>query len=608
MPRALFASLLLVLPLHLGAEAVQAAADPKLTTTFAADSQGAIAPVEGVDIEALLARMSLEQKVGQLLFVDVVGQKMNPGIRELIAHKMVGGVALFGHNIRNRTQVRRLLTSIYRAAPDGVPPFISVDQEGGRVTRIDDPESVLPSAMALGATRSVEMAETAGRVVGGDLRSLGVTMNLAPVLDVNSNPDNPVIGIRSFGADPELVADLGSAFIRGLQKARVIAVAKHFPGHGATKADSHYSLPSLPHDLERLRRVEFVPFARAIDGGLEALMTAHIALPRVAEKPELPATMSRRIMTGALREELGFDGLVITDGLEMRGIVETYGLGKAAVQAILAGADMVLVVWTSQRKNEVRKALIAAVRSGEISPARLDQSVRRILRTKARYHIFPSQRFDPLQVAAEDRFINDRIALRAATLVRNQGKLLPLHPRRHQRVLVASPMGRFRNLLDRRLEGASVQQIPLAWAPDRPRRKRDRLKVLAAAEQADVVVLGISNGYYARLARALKSRYPKTPVVVVSFGSPYMLAHFSAIDAYLCMYSDRHSAQVAAAETLVGANHPRGKLPVDLPGLYPFGHGLSYPDAETPDRQGHAEHAPSGQLRAAAALQTEAAD
>jgi len=437
--------------------------------------------------------------------------------------------------------------------------------------------------MALGATRSVELASTAGRVVGRDLRRLGFTMNLAPVLDVNSNPNNPVIGIRSFGEQPELVAEIGLAFIDGMQQAGIIAVAKHFPGHGATAADSHYGLPTLPHDLERLRRVEFVPFAHSFDRGLEALMTAHLALPKVAEAPDLPATLSHRIITGALREELGFEGIVITDGLEMRSIVERYGLGPAAVQSILAGADMVLVVWTSERKEEVRQALLRAASEGTISAARLDTSVRRILTAKARHHLLPGQPPISAQVTADERNINTVIAMRAATLVSNNGDLVPLNAERHPRVVVAGHQRVFMSLLRERLVGFELEEVEIKWTPTPERRLRDRRRLLAAAAEADAVVVALSNSYYQGTVRRLKRRYPDKPVLVVSFGSPYLLRRFPEVDAYLCLYSNLDSAQVAAVETIVGANPPQGKLPVTLPGLYPYGHGLSYPAAAAPD-------------------------
>lgn len=528
------------------------------------------------NIEEILSSMSLEDKIGQLLFVDFGGQKMNPRLRYLVTKMRVGGLALFGHNIRNRKQLHKLLSDIRDLNP-AVPPFLSLDQEGGTVIRIKDPETVLPSAMALGATRSVEMAETAGRVMGRDLRELGFTMNLAPVLDVNSNPHNPVIGVRSFGEDPQLVSDLGSAFIRGLRHAGIVAVAKHFPGHGATRHDSHYALPSLPYGLERLRKVELVPFRHAIDDGLAALMTAHIALPEIAESKDLPSTLSKNVLTNLLRGELGFDGIIMTDGLEMRGIVKNYGLEQAAVRAIQAGADMVLVVWTPRKQALVRRALLQAVKDSKLTEARIDISVRRILRAKIKQHVFPAQGFSAPKVSKIDREINSRIALSAVTLVKNKGAVLPLATsHKAGRVLVASPQRSFRKALAAGLPKYKTQELRLAWAPDKKRRLSDQEKLLQAAKKADIIVLALSNSYYIGLTRALKKRFPNKPLVLVSFGSPYMLKRFDRVDAYLCLYSDRDSAQLAAAATLLGQNIPKGKLPVSLGPHYPYGFSLSY--------------------------------
>lgn len=554
-------------------------------------SPAALAPQQSdqPDIEALISEMSLDDKVGQMLFVDFSGQVMTPHLKQLVTKTKVGGLALFGHNIRNRTQLRHLLDAIRNLNP-AVPPFLSLDQEGGTVIRIKDPETMLPSAMALGATRSTEMAEIAGRVMGRDLRELGFTMNLAPVLDVNSNPHNPVIGVRSYGEDPQLVSDIGSAFIRGLRTAGIVAVAKHFPGHGATRHDSHYALPSLPYGLERLRKVELVPFKAAIDDGLAALMTAHIALPAITQEPKLPSTLSKKIISDLLRGELGFDGVIITDGLEMRSIVENFGLAQAAVRAVEAGADMLLVVWTPQQQLAVRSALLDAVRKGQLSEARIDKSVRRILLAKARHRLFAKQGFSPIQVSAQDRQINSRIALQAITLVKNSKALLPLiqatplasNPTtvtisKKTKILIASPQKHFRNALREGLSSHQVKRLRLAWTPDNKRRQLDKQKFLRAADDADVIVLGLSNGYYLNLIRALKKKYPKKPLVLVSFGSPYMLKRFDLVDAYLCAYSDRDSAQLAAAATLLGRNPPQGTLPVSLGQDYPYGHGLSYP-------------------------------
>ena len=345
-------------------------------------------PETNQDLETIIDAMSIEEKVGQLLLIGFSGKQVTPHIRRWVGERKVGGVAIFARNIESTEQIARFTRGIQSLTSRSVPAFISLDQEGGNVIRLKDGATVLPGNMALGATRSTALSYVAGQALGTDLRRLGFNMNLAPVLDVNSNPRNPVIGIRSYGEKPELVGALGTWFVRGQQEAGVTGVAKHFPGHGDTQSDSHFAMPSIPTNIERLRNLELVPFERAIAAGLDAVMTAHIALPKVAEEPNLPATLSYKILTEELRERMGFEGIVITDGLEMQGIVEQYGAGTAAVRAILAGADMAMILWTNSKKEEVYRALIQAVKRGTITMDRLDQSVRRILRVKLKRCFF----------------------------------------------------------------------------------------------------------------------------------------------------------------------------------------------------------------------------
>ena len=250
--------------------------------------------------------------------------------------------------------------------------------------RLKEGATVLPGNMALGATDSTELAERAGGITAVELAAVGVNLNFAPVMDVNNNPRNPVIDRRSFGESPELVSRLGVPYIRGLQRNGVLATAKHFPGHGDTTVDSHFDLPTVNHDLDRIHALELQPFRAAIDADVAAIMTAHIVYP--AFDPDRPATLSPTILTNLLREELGFDGLLITDDMEMKAIDDRYQSGEAAVMAIEAGADIVMVLWTPTKQNEVFDALLSAVNSGRISQARLDQSVERILKSKAAFN------------------------------------------------------------------------------------------------------------------------------------------------------------------------------------------------------------------------------
>ena len=522
--------------------------------------------IDGVDVDAVLDRLTPEQKVGQLMLLGFGGTRMDNTIGSFLDDMRPGGVALFSRNVDNPEQVMRLIRDVRAHDPNGVPMFVAVDQEGGNVVRLKQEATILPSAMALGAAGDPALARRAGAALGKDLRLLGFNMNLAPVLDVNSNPDNPVIGIRSFGEHPEAVADLGIAYIEGMQSEGVLAVAKHFPGHGDTDSDSHYHLPIIAHDKRRLDEVELFPFARAFAQGLDAIMTAHIALPTLGDDGEkdLPATVNSRVLTGLLRDELGYDGLVITDGLEMQGIVQRFGSGEAAVRAVLAGADVVMVLWFPEKKREVRDALLAAVESGRIPDWRLDQAVRRVLVAKATRGLF-SRPVLPMkealdELARADRHVVEEIAERAITVVKNDDDVLPLTA--DKRVVIASTEPLFSDVLAKKLPHARV--LPLSLGPTRERANADAQRLREMAKDADVVVIALENlDHKAVVERARTS--PRTRLVVVSFGSPYLVRKLPDVDAYVCAFGWRDESERAAAEVLLSERPAPGKMPVTLP-------------------------------------------
>jgi beta-N-acetylhexosaminidase len=526
--------------------------------------------VAGVALDPILKGMSVEQKVGQLLVLSFGGTRMDTRARDLLSSMRPGAVALFSRNIGRRTEVRKLTAGVRAVMAGEIPPLLAVDQEGGNVLRLKERTTLLPSAMALGAARSASLAEAAGRAVGADLRELGFNMNFAPVLDVNSNPNNPVIGIRSFGERPELVAELGSAFIAGLRAVGVASVAKHFPGHGDTKEDSHYRLPGVPHSLERLLSVELVPFKRAAVEGLSGIMSAHMALPAVAEEQTLPASLSRNVLTGLLRVKLGFNGIIMTDGLEMAAVASRYGAGRAAVRAINAGADMVMVLWYPERKTEVQRTLLAAVRSGEIPQTRLDHAVLRVLGEKARLGLLGKVPLAPALVGASTVGIDDQVAQASVTLLRNDGDVLPITA--DQRVLVVGPDATLGRALKQRL--GQVLAMELSSYADRKTQRTFLKAALAAGRHVDVAVVAMVNDVQLRVARALAKDRPGRPVVAVSLGSPYLVKHLPHVDAYLCAYSYLRPSQVAAARVVTGHAMARGRLPVTIPQLFAYGSGV----------------------------------
>jgi beta-N-acetylhexosaminidase len=326
-----------------------------------------------------------KQKVGQLLMLGFSGTHPSPDIKRLMAEFGLGGVVLFGHNIENPLQVAQLCRQLQELAvnsPPGVPLFIAVDQEGGRVTRLTEGFTPLPPMATLGVAASPRLARSFGQLVGRELRWLGINMNLAPVLDINSQPRNPVIGDRSLSDDPTVVAQLGWQIVNGLNRQGVLAVGKHFPGHGDTKIDSHFSLPVVDQNRQTLEQRELVPFKTAIANGLEALMSAHVLYPALDE--EYPATLSADILTGLLRRELGFKGMIISDDLLMKALDQTR-LPQIAVRAVLAGVDLLLVGREDAPIDEIIDALLQAVKRGIIPPERLEQAVGNILRLKRRW-------------------------------------------------------------------------------------------------------------------------------------------------------------------------------------------------------------------------------
>ena len=326
--------------------------------------------------------MTSRDKIGQLFMVGFLGTSVTPELASFIKEYKPGGVILFSRNLESVGQMVDLTNDLQACSPHS-PLLISIDQEGGRVSRLPKGFTIFPPCDLLGRCNSTEMAYAAAATIAKELRAVGVNMNMAPVLDVNSNPDNPVIGDRAFGTTPDVVCELGMATAAGLQDNMVVACGKHFPGHGDTSVDSHKELPVVEASRKRLETVEFPSFRRAVTQGVASLMTAHV-LYRALD-PELPATLSPAIITNFLRQELHYDGVVLTDDLEMHAIIDHYGVEDAAVRAVLAGCDVLLICKDRDREVAAFEAVEQAVEVGTISPERLNLSVARIARLKDRF-------------------------------------------------------------------------------------------------------------------------------------------------------------------------------------------------------------------------------
>ncbi|TYQ16507.1 UNVERIFIED_CONTAM: beta-N-acetylhexosaminidase [Acetivibrio alkalicellulosi] len=343
-------------------------------------------------IDALLDSMTLEEKIGQLFIAafrkDDRGRSLrtlNESTKHQIEKYKLGGVTLFKENIHSISQTTNLINEIQSISQ--IPMFISVDEEGGRVSRIGNNAAMgttkIPSAKEIGLVDDVEHVYNIGRILGSELSNLGFNMNFAPVADVNTNPKNPVIGDRSFGSDPEKVGLVVQKITAGMQDQNVSAVLKHFPGHGDTSHDSHKRSVVIEHDIDRLREIELVPFKKGISAGADAIMTAHIIIPKL-ENSMIPATLSKNILTDLLRDELNFNGLIITDALEMKAISDYWCSAQASVMAFNAGADIILM---PDSLGEAFNGIHDAVLKGDITEERLNESVRRILQVKLKRNI-----------------------------------------------------------------------------------------------------------------------------------------------------------------------------------------------------------------------------
>lgn len=344
-------------------------------------------------IDTWLNRMPLEAQVGQVMAVGFAGLALTPELETLLEQVKPGGIVLFARNVESPRQLAQLVADLQKTSRAAGSPglFISIDQEGGRVARLRAQAGFaeFPSARSVGASPNpAGTAREIARAMAVEMKAAGINMDLAPVLDVDNNPSNPVIADRSFSSDPARVAACGVAFIEALQAEGIMAVGKHFPGHGDTNVDSHIALPVVPHDRERLERVEFVPFRAAIAAGVAGIMSAHISFPAIEPTPGLAATLSHRVMTELLRDELNFKGLRITDSLEMGALATSgYPAPIAAGMSLNAGADLLLLNCGYDVTSQVHATLVDGVRRGEISPGRLDEALHRVLQAKERFRI-----------------------------------------------------------------------------------------------------------------------------------------------------------------------------------------------------------------------------
>jgi beta-N-acetylhexosaminidase len=568
---------------------------------FAAAPAKNFAPIKTTAaVRRWMKGMSLRDEVAQLVFIEFHGGSSNTRSREylkfvrLIRETKVGGLILI--NPSNGQGVQKaepyalgaFLNRMQRIAK--VPLLVGGDFERGASMRVSG-TTAFPHAMAFGATGDPSLTRFEGEITAREARALGVHWVYYPVADVNNNPDNPIINIRSFGENPQDVAAHVRAFIEGAHSDKrhyVLTTAKHFPGHGDTAVDTHLNLASVTADRERLENLELIPFRAAIEAGVDAVMTAHIAVPALGAA-DVPATLSPAILTGLLRGELGFKGLVITDALGMGAIVNGYGTGDAAVRALEAGADTLLMPADA---DAAIKAVVAAVGSGRLTRQRIEESVAKILGAKERAGL-DHNRFTDLEAIGDvldDPAVNERaqeIADRAVTLVRNSGGFVPLAaPGRACYVVFTegrySMEGQvFAQEVRKRVSRAALGTLD----PSMSRQDIDEaMQKLPACESYVVAAfssvtsgrgsVGLGGELGATLEQVMASG---KPVALVALGNPYLLRNFPGVAAYLATYSPVAPCEIAAVKALWGEMDIRGRLPVSIPGEAKIGEGIQLP-------------------------------
>ncbi|MDM8532916.1 glycoside hydrolase family 3 N-terminal domain-containing protein [Anaerolineales bacterium HSG25] len=531
-------------------------------------------------IETILTNMTTSEKVGQLFAVFFEGTDLTFGLDTHIEQAHVGTIILFGPNIESPKQLRRLTTEAQQLALSTgaqIPLFIAVDQEAWPVARLT-PDNGFPSLishMALGATHSADDAALAAAFIATELRSVGINMNLAPVLDVNVNPLNPIIGWRSFGADPDLVGCLGAAQIEAYRANGIVATAKHFPGHGDTSLDSHVALPTIPHARERLDAVELAPFRAAIQADVPVIMTAHVTFPAIDDTPGLPATLSKPILTGLLREELGFSGIIATDSIGMDAVEKTFGLTRTAVMALEAGADMLMFGADKDHRSEeafkVYQYLLQQVEQGQISMPRIDESVRRILQVKADYGLLSATQFEskppPPDLPDSAQLLD--IASRSVTVVRDEANLLPLTITESVLFVTPSEIGDISTMFP---ISANHQLFHVKLSPNDTQIQQ----VVGRAGQADkIVVLTANVAKYSAQAMLVEALVATDkPVIVVAIALPYDLWRLPISTSYLATYGFSEVMMQGLLQVLYGEVPAQGRLPIPLTDEYGIGFGL----------------------------------
>lgn len=540
-----------------------------------------------VDVDSILDSMTLEEKVGQLFVVPAYGNFTNDRdpdylrLKRLIRNYHIGGLIFMQGDIYGQA----ILTNRFQESSE-IPLWISQDMEFGAAMRVRGTTRITP-AMGIAATGDPANAYLKGKITAREAKALGVHQIFAPVLDVNNNPENPVINVRSFSASPEMVAEYGSHMIRGIESEGLLATAKHFPGHGDTDTDSHLALPVIHHDYSRLDSLELYPFKVTVENGLRSVMSAHIAYPNVSTNIDMPGTLDESILNRILVDTLNFDGLVVTDGLNMQGITDSFSPGDAVIRALNAGADMMLM---SPDEMTAINEVIRAVRSGRISEERIEQSARKILQLKKEHGVFENHMVDLDALAnkigtPEYQTTADLIARESVTVLKNEGGVLPIRDVDHLNILAialaddrsGSTGTTFARELRKYHNNVNFHVL------DQRTSRDERKEILNDAENADLILIGsfiivrshqpmqVQPEQLALLKQLISKDKPSG---VIAFGNPYVVQDLSQADVHVMGWASQANQVRQVVPALFGASPVTGKLPISIPGMYEIGDGL----------------------------------
>lgn len=526
------------------------------------------------NIDEIIKELSIEQKIGQMIFAGLNTTYVDDEFLNLIKEYPFGSVGLFDRNIDSIEQVKTLTSQIRDAIMpvcNGIIPLIATDQEGGVASQFPSDASQIPGNIAIGATRSEELAYDTGHITGLELSKMGININWSPVLDVNTNPLNNVINVRSFGDDMEVVTNLGAAMAKGLRAGGVGATGKHFPGHGDTEIDSHLGMPINTKGRQYLFENAIPPFKKIIDEGIDAIMVSHIAYPELENGKIIPATLSYEITTNILRNKLNFNGVIMTDDLQMHAITNEYTIKKAAYMSVAAGADMIIIGNSKPHQITVFNSLLNAVHKNKLSVSRIDESVRRILGLKLAVQQYAKTRVN-LDIFETSQKI-ENICSKSIVLVRDPLNLIPVNKSIYQKVLVITPklvslsptdisetlncnLGEY---LSAEFNKVKVLKVSLSLSDIQ------LAGIINESSNFDLVIIGTENANeFPNYLKLINKLSLLKPLITVSLRYPYEIRFFPENATVVAAFSVIDKSMEAVKNVIVGKAEPTGKLPITL--------------------------------------------